>query len=215
MAFIDALVGGGLAMMGARDTNQSNAKTAATQMSFEGDQAALNRDWQAYMSGTAHRREMSDLRQAGLNPILTATGGAGASTPSGATARGAGYPSHSELGEGVSSALAARRAGAEVKNMEEMNKNIDADTDLKRTQRTKTSQDWNTSRAEEGRINDEAALTRLHTQLQREQLPGARTEGDIDRGKWGRAFRYTDRAAQSINSAIQGIRALRGGFNQR
>ncbi len=55
---------------------------------FNADQSALNRQWQERMSGSAHQREMADLKAAGLNPILTTN--AGASTPAGAQAQGSG-----------------------------------------------------------------------------------------------------------------------------
>lgn len=44
------------------------------------EDAQTNRDWQFMMSNTAHQREVSDLKAAGLNPMLSAMKG-GASTP--------------------------------------------------------------------------------------------------------------------------------------
>lgn len=68
-----------------RDWQQRQNQIA---MEFNAAEASKSRDWQEMMSNTAHQREVADLRAAGLNPILSASGGNGAAVTSGATASG-------------------------------------------------------------------------------------------------------------------------------
>lgn len=70
----------------AREQRDWAAQQQDISQKFNAAEAAKNRDWQQMMSSTAHQREVEDLRAAGLNPVLSASGGQGAATTSGATA---------------------------------------------------------------------------------------------------------------------------------
>jgi len=85
--------------LGQREANKANKQIAAD-----------NRNWQQAMSNSAHTREVIDLRMAGLNPILSATGGSGASTPAGNVAQ-----MENEVSGAISSALDATRMKSEIK----------------------------------------------------------------------------------------------------
>lgn len=99
----------------------------------QGD-ASRAQDFSAYMSGTAHQREVADLEAAGLNPALSATGGGGASAPPGVMAT---EPTMQKA-DVMQSALSMARTKKDLEEADsriELNKShtsgSDADTTLK------------------------------------------------------------------------------------
>lgn len=91
----------------AREASEWSASQAAIANEFNAYEAQKNRDWQTLMSNTAHQREVRDLKAAGLNPVLSALGGNGASTTSGATASAVMPQSHSGESSNPSGAIAS------------------------------------------------------------------------------------------------------------
>lgn len=122
-AGIGALLGGGIpgaALGGSIGQSLSSAQGVADTNAANRDMNQKQIEFQERMSNTAHQREMKDLQAAGLNPILAAN--SGASAPSGSSA--VMQNEAPDFSHSVSSALEAKTAQENLKNLEENNKLI-------------------------------------------------------------------------------------------
>lgn len=209
--FIGALIGAGAAIGGAligrqgqKDANVANAQQAEAQMRFQQE-----------MSRTAHQREVEDLRAAGLNPILSGTGGAGASTPPGAAAR---IENVDENTAATAQQIALNRENLD--NLKETNKQIRAETVKKvqegyessaRTEREKQHgslllEQRTTEKLNQDQIQANTALATHNASIAASSAKGAHLEGEIDETKYGAVMRYINRAMRAITGGSSAIR---------
>ena len=174
------LIGGLLSKSGGEARNAASIQQAREQMQF-----------QERMSNTAHQREVKDLYAAGLNPILSGTGGSGASSPSGAMA-----PIQDVMTPAVSTALQSAQINANLKN-------INMDTERKGSEADLADEQANVAvHAKEKVIleKDQVKAQTRHTEALAKAaellIPGLTVESEIDTEGTGdvsrRIKRFTD-----------------------
>lgn len=203
-------------------TNAMNLRIAQEQMAF-----------QERMANTAHQREAADYEAAGLNRILTATGGSGAAAPSGSAPTMMMNPKAGFVGDalamGATSAMSAANIAAdldtknanvaktlaETSNALEQNKVISEDVRGRRASNAKSEAtlDWDVNRAksESSRAAWESTRAmyerdRAETQSQKEKydLPRAKAESDADRD-YMRYNKTLDLLQNGIDAATSAI----------
>ncbi len=176
----------GAAIIGGYMSNQASAK-----------QASIARAEAGRYSGTAHQREAEDLEKAGLNRILSGTGGAGASTPSGMVAA-----QPAQYGRAGSAYTEARRAKQEIKNMKTTRATIEAQG----WQAAATS-DAQSAISHNQRMQAEVAKQNSLQAIMTTKQMAAHHDGHIDAGKFWSSKLYgvkrrTDAAAETARILI-------------
>lgn len=201
------ILGSVLGFVGGERQNASNAKTAHHQMEFEAAQATENRAFQERMSGSAHQRQTADLKAAGLNPILSGTGGMGASSPAGATGKSAGF----QAVDSIASAMQGRRDVEELRHLKQdrilkvqQQYGVSASTERDKQSGHLLSQQFKTEEENTRRAKAEADMAHYSAK-------GAKIEGDIDSSKYGEIMRYIDRAVNSAKGAAGIMGSFRSG----
>ena len=188
-----SLIGGLMGNDAQASANRSSARQAAAQM-----------DFQERMSNTAHQREVADLRAAGLNPILSGTGGHGSARPSGAM--GTVIPENA-LATSVASAY---RTKLEAENLKKDTFLKDQSAWTARSLMHLYNMEWNSKQYDQDINRERLREAKADADVAESAAKGAKVEGEIDEGKYGAALRFLNR----LNPLGQGASAWRNAIHR-
>jgi hypothetical protein len=164
-----------------------NAHEAALSRAFSAAEAAKARNWMKVMSQTQHQREVKDLRKAGLNPILSAHGGASvggspsaagtaasvnAAQSAAASAAGSGTFQQAQIVDPMSSAAQNMEAFARAEK-------TDTEIGLVEKQIEKVGEDANLTREQTKEVTEKIHLIRIQVEKEWQTKRKAHAEADM------------------------------------
>lgn len=201
------VIGAGINFVGGLIQQNTNQQMAEDQRASEWRAAGEQMAFQERMSNSAHQREVADLRAAGLNPVLSGTGGAGSTTPGGAKGSFTlGQPAP-HLTEGAVSAYQALRMNkATVENVKADTRQKESQTGLNNLLQNTATADYQ-KRVEETHTQRELTKQAEHlAAIYGSQAKGWKLEGEIDQTKYGEMMRFIDRAVKSMTGGARTYR---------
>lgn len=188
-----------LANKGQADANEESAHQAQLNRDFNSAEAAKSREWQQNMRQTQYQTAVSDLKAAGLNPMLAYQQG-GSGTPTGATASNQSMP---QIGNKMTAALNASAQAAQIMNIKAQTEKTEADTAV--------------SMATAKQVEAQTALTTSSTTNVQQQTTNLQVQ--IDQIKENIAYtreqRLTEVQKQGLVAAQAGLTAVQQQVEER